>query len=599
LRGGSFRQLELGELPPADMGALVAELLAEITSLPEISALVCTRAGGNPFFAEELVRTIVESGIIAPGTGLPVGGIESVERALPATLQAVIGARLDRVGEPEKTLLQMCAIIGKEIPLAVLEHVASPLAAQIENGLDGLCQAGLILPQPSQTGGRSFAFRHPLIQEVAYTTQLKVRRGQVHASVATAMELYYAERVDEYAGLIAYHFEQAGQLWPAARYNARAADWVASADSRRAMASWRKVRELLLQVATGAEPDSLKVLACAKIAWLSWREGTPMAEVMPFIREARDIAGDGDARILRLLLFLEGRMLQANGASVDRYAELVSKALATMDASASPGSKMLLHTALCQAYGWGGVFSKALAASESALAGADDVDRIDEQFIGYSLRHWILVLRGRLLARLSRLDEARDCLREVTQTPERQVDPVLMQIAHYGLTEVACMAGDAVAAEHHAAVVAQIAKRQDNAYLNAFANACSAMVHQMQDDFASARTLFHRALGLVRSHNVAKEFETELLACLAECNFALGDLDEARSACDEALVLCHARNNRHQHVRALAVASAIARGEGDVREAEELLAQARGLVKDSEAGGLAFRVAVLPELVFE
>jgi adenylate cyclase len=270
-----------------------------------------------------------------------------------------------------------------------------------------------------------------------------------------------------------------------------------------------------------------------------------------------------------------------------------------MDPAASAGSKMLLHTALCQAYGWGGVFSKALEASESALAGADEVDPVDQQFIGYSLRQWILVLRGRLLARLSRLDEARECLREVTQAPERQVDPVLMQIAHYGMTEVACLAGDATAAAHHAAVVSQIAKRQENAYLNAFANACTAMVHQLQDEFGPARALFQAALALVRDHNVAKEFETELLACLAECNYALGDMEQARAACDEALVLCNARNNRHQHVRALAVASAIARSEGDAVEAESLLSKARTLVKDSEAGGLAFRIAVLPELVFE
>lgn len=597
LRHGSFRQLELGELPQADMDALVGELLEGVTPLPGIARLVCDRAGGNPFFAEELVRTIVESGLIGP-SGLPAGGLESVERALPATLQAVIGARLDRVGEPEKTLLQMCAIIGKEIPLAVLEHVASPLAEQIEDGLDGLCQAGLILPQLTP-GGRGFAFRHPLIQEVAYTTQLKVRRGQVHASVAEAMELYYAGQIDEYAGLIAYHYEQAGQPRPAARYNARAADWVASADSRRAMASWRKVRELLKAVPADAETDSLRVMACAKIAWLSWREGTPMAEVMPFIREAREIAGDGDARILRLLLFLEGRMLQANGASVDRYAELVREALAMMDPAAPAGSKMLLHTALCQAYGWGGIFSKALAASEAALAGADEVDPVDQQFIGYSLRHWILVLRGRLLARLSRLDEARECLREVTQVPERQVDPVLLQIAHYGMTEVACLARDMDAATHHAAVVVQIAKRQDNAYLHAFGNACTAMVHQLQDEFEAARDRFGKALELVRMHNVAKEFETELLACLAECSYALGDLDAARAHSIEAISLCHQRNNRHQHVRALAIASAVARDAGDGAQASALLAQAKRLVRDSEVAGSAFRVQVLPELAFE
>src|SRR6185369_13496700 len=176
-----FRQLELGELPAADMDALVAGLLAPLSRVPAVCGLVVRRSGGNPFFAEELVRTLAETGALSADTGQPLGGMEAVERALPATIEAVIGARLDRVGEPERTLLQMCSIIGKEIPLAVLEHVASPIASQIQIGLEGLCQAGLILPQPAD-GGRRFAFRHPLIQEVAYSTQLKVRRGQVHAS---------------------------------------------------------------------------------------------------------------------------------------------------------------------------------------------------------------------------------------------------------------------------------------------------------------------------------------------------------------------------------------------------------------------------------
>src|SRR6185369_4619805 len=216
--------------------------------VPAVCGLVVRRSGGNPFFAEGLVRTLAETCALSADTGQPLGGMEAVERALPATVQAVIGARLDRVGEPEKTLLQMCAIIGKEIPLAVLEHVASP----IERGLEGLCRAGLILPQPSK-GGRRLAFRHPLIQEVAYGTQLKVRREKVHASVAAAMELYYADQVDEYAGLIAYHFEQAGQFLPGARYSARAANWAASSDSRRAMNAWRKVRELVKR--TPASPE--------------------------------------------------------------------------------------------------------------------------------------------------------------------------------------------------------------------------------------------------------------------------------------------------------------------------------------------------------
>jgi class 3 adenylate cyclase/tetratricopeptide (TPR) repeat protein len=594
-----FEQIELAELSAADMDALVAELLMPITALPDICRLVCRRASGNPFFAEELVRTLAESCLIAPDTGLPAGGLEAVEGALPATIEAVIGARLDRIGEPEKTLLQMCSIIGKEIPLAVLEHVASPIAGQIQIGLEGLCRAGLILPQPAE-GGRRFAFRHPLIQEVAYGTQLKVRRGIVHANVAAAMELYYADQLDEYAGLIAYHFEQAGQQLPAARYHARAATWVAPSDSRRAMAAWRKVRAVLQHTPKTPETDSLLVLAHAKSAWLSWREGTPMAEVMPFIREARQLAGSGDARIMRLLLFLEGRMLQANGGSVDRYAELVREALATMEPDAPAGTKVLLHIGLCQAYGWGGMFDKALEASDAALAGIDAVDRFEQDFIGYSLRQWLLVLRGRILARLGRFDEGARCFADVTSLPPHTVDPVLLEIAHYGMTEVACAADDLQRAEHHARTVSRVAEKHDNPYLNCFAHACAALVDQARGQFLPAIGGFRLALDFVRRHNVAKEFETELLACLAECCYCVDDLHSADRYCEEAIALSRERSNRHQHVRALVVASAIRRARGtpeDLAQADDLLQDARSLVRASGAGALSFRVKALPEVV--
>lgn len=592
----SFDEIQLFELQDGEMHALVTELLAPITALPDICHLVCRRAGGNPFFAEELVRTIAESDLIDTGTGLPAGGLEAVERALPATIEAVIGARLDRIGEPEKTLLQMCSIIGKEIPLAVLEHVASPIAGQIQIGLEGLCQAGLILPQPAD-GGRRFAFRHPLIQEVAYGSQLKVRRGQVHASVAAAMEVYYSEQIDEYAALVGYHFEQAGQHLPAARYNARAASWVAPSDSRRAMTAWRKVRELLKSAAPSAEVDSLMVLAFAKSAWLSWREGTPTDEVMPFIREARRIAGTGDGRIMRLLLFLEGRMLQATGGSVDRYAELVREALATIEPGAPPGAKVLLNIGLCQAYGWAGMFWKALEASDAALAGIGAVDRFEQEFIGYSLEQWLLVLRGRVLGRLGRFDDAARCLSQVTTLPPNTVDPVLQQIAHYGMTEVACAADDLERAESHARAVARVAEKHDNAYMSCFAHACGAVVDQARGQYLAAIGGFSKSLELVRQHNVAKEFETELLACLAECCYAVDDLHSAERFCDQAVALSRERANRHQHVRALVIESAVLRAKRLDAAAEERIERARELVRASGAGALMFRVKTLPEVV--
>jgi adenylate cyclase len=576
----NFREAELLELNDEDTDAVVRGLISSRPEFEEFIRLIVKRSGGNPFFAEELVRSLAEGGVLPGDPNRPAIGLESVARAMPATVQAVIAARIDRLGEPEKSLLQMCAIIGKEVPVVVLERVAGSLQGQMERALEALLHAELIQPQPAAPG-RRLMFRHPLIQEVAYGTQLKSRRAAIHASVAGAMEQHYADQLDEYSALVSHHYEAAGHPVRAAGYSARAARWLGSTDSAQAVEHWRKVRALLQDQPRSVESDRLKVLACAKIAWLGWREGLPMAEVMPFIEEARLIAGTEDARIMRLLLFLEGRMLQANGGSVDRYIALVRQALASIEPAAGEGSKVLLHTALCQAYGWAGMLSMALAMSDAALDSIDCVDPFEEDFIGYSLRQWAMVMRGRLLTRLGRLQEAVECLEQVARLEPQAADPVLTQIAHHGLAEAACARKDTDAARRHSDAVFAIAEKQANSYLRVFAYACKALVSNAEGNFPDAIADLRQALSLLRRDNVAKEFETELLTTLAENHLSLRDFAAAEQHAREAVALSCERGNRQQEIRALRTTSSAltARfGQEKAGEAALLLRQADALL---------------------
>ncbi|MDB5872476.1 MAG: adenylate/guanylate cyclase protein [Ramlibacter sp.] len=580
----NFREIELGELSPGDTAAIVRELISHRREFQDISQLIVKRSGGNPFFAEELVRSLAERGMLSADAPLGSSGLDSVAHALPATVQAVIAARIDRLGEAEKSLLQMCAIIGKEVPSAVLERVAGPLWTQVKGALDALCESELIQVQPSP-GVPGFSFRHPLIQEVAYSMQLKARRAAIHASVASAMEHHYADQLDEYSALISHHYEAAGHPVRAAGYSVRAARWLGSTNSAQSIEHWRRVRVLLDAAPRSEDSDRVRVLACGKIAWLGWREGLPMAEVMPFIQAAKDIAGDADSRIVRLMLFLEGRMLQANGASIDRYIALVQEALASFEPGAGEGSKVLLNTALCQAYGWAGMLSAALAASDAALAGVDSLDEFEEDFIGFSLKQWALVMRGRLLAKLGRLDEATECLEYIVQLEARTVDPVLMQIAHFGLTEAACSRGNTDLAQRHRDVVVDIAEKQSNSYLRVFAFACKGLVSSTQGQFGRAVNELRDALLLVRRDNVAKEFEAELLTSLAEAHHGLADSASAEQFSREAIALSRERNNRHQEIRALRAASAVLNaraGQDSAKEAALLQQTADALIRSIE-----------------
>ena len=550
LRLPNFRQLDLAELPDADMEALVGELLSRVAPLPELRRLVVQRSGGNPFFAEELVRTIAESGLVS-GSGLRPGGLEAIERMLPVTLQAVIGARLDRLGEPEHTLLQMCAIIGKEIPLAVLEHVASPLAAQVEEGLDGLCQAGLILPQPA-LGGRRFAFRHPLIQEVAYGTQLKVRRGQVHSSVAAAMEVYYGEEADEYAALIAYHFEQAGMAVESAKYYERAANWVGSLHAAQAIRHWNKVRALLEDAQPGDAVDRQRANAGAKVAILGWREGMTLEQVKPLIDHALQFAGKGDDRLVPWLLIIEGRMMVGSGGPADGYVERSKKALLYIDVDRDPGRVCVAHTSLCQAYSWAGLLREALASNDVARRGMAHVEPFERAFFGFSIEQWVLSLRARLLVRLGRAGEARQCLAELVDHEARSREPPVPGMSHTGFVDLAALLGDAGLAREHAGHLGSIAGKYGTPYVQAFALGYGGVALAVAGEHDRAVGEYAAALKIVRDSGAAREFEPELLAALAESELQLERWQAARNHANEAVELSQARTTRVAQCRALA-----------------------------------------------
>jgi adenylate cyclase len=596
-----FAQIHLAELPASDMETLVAELMAPVSRLPELAQLVCRRAGGNPFFAEELIRSLAESQLLAADTGLPVGGIAAVERALPATVQAVVGARLDHVGEPEKSLLQMCAIIGKEIPLAVLQHVASPLAAQIERGLDGLCRAGLILPQPAE-GGRRFAFRHPLIQEVAYSTQLRMRRGQVHANVATAMELYYAEQLDEYSALIGYHYEEAGQHLQSARSTARAAAWVGRSNSAQSIKHWRKVRSLLERVPRDGEVDRLRATAGAKIALLGWREGMTLEQVKPLIDEALTLSNEADDRLVPWLLTIEGRMLVGSGGPADGYVDCVKKALLYIDVDRDHGRVALAHAFLTQAYAWAGLLNEALHANDVALRHAHEVDAYDREFIGFSIEEWVLSTRAKLLARMGRPAHARECLERIRGLHRAAGEAPVPGMETLGLVELAHALEDRELAAAQAADLRLFAEQSAMPYVRSFMQGYRGLVAMLSQEHDAALDCLDDALSLIRTSGAAREYESEVLAHLAECRLRMGHHEQAHAWATQAIELARERTTRVAECRALIVRGAAALAlagdslEGaqrDLRSAHEDFEQAERLIAATGAASCMAALATV------
>jgi adenylate cyclase len=229
------QRIALAPLIDSETAALVAELLGPHSSVGGLATMIAERAAGNPFFVEEMVRDLAERGALTGARGNYFCQVDHADTAVPATLQATIAARIDRLALAAKQTLNAAAVIG-------LRFGAEQLAL-----LDGEAELGELIAvelvdQVRFTPHAEYAFHHPLIRTVAYETQLKSDRVELHRRLATAIEQRHPDSLDENAALIAEHFEAADDLRAAFGWHMRAGAWAQSRDIRAARMSWARAR---------------------------------------------------------------------------------------------------------------------------------------------------------------------------------------------------------------------------------------------------------------------------------------------------------------------------------------------------------------------
>jgi len=218
----SAHRIALAALNDSESTALANELLGADASVGELIAEIAGRAAGNPLFAEEIVRDLAERGVVEGQPGAYVSRHEAADLRVPASLQAAIAARIDRLGAAAKRTLNAAAVIGSKFDAAAIES----LVDNIE--LSELIVSELI-DQVAFTGRGEYAFRHPLIRAIAYESQLKSDRAQLHRQLAGALRESDSSGAD--AALVAEHLEAAGDLREAYDWHMRAGAWAQPAMS--------------------------------------------------------------------------------------------------------------------------------------------------------------------------------------------------------------------------------------------------------------------------------------------------------------------------------------------------------------------------------
>jgi class 3 adenylate cyclase len=212
-----YRQLRIDPLPPQSAHDLLEGLLGPDPSVARLKPLLIERTQGNPLFLEESVRSLAESGTLAGTRGTYRLGGELEAIRVPATVQAILEARIDRLERADKRLLQAAAVIGTDVPISLLEAIADVRGEALRSGLARL-QAAEFVYEARLFPELEYSFKHALTHDVAYGRVLQERRRALHAAVVEAIERLYAERLTEQTELLAHHALRAQEPQKAVRY---------------------------------------------------------------------------------------------------------------------------------------------------------------------------------------------------------------------------------------------------------------------------------------------------------------------------------------------------------------------------------------------
>jgi tetratricopeptide (TPR) repeat protein len=471
----AYSQLRLDSLPAASAAELLAALLGPDSGLAPLTQMLVKR--GNPFFLEETVRTLVETGALDGPRGAyrltrPVEALQ-----VPATVQTILAARIDRLPAEEKRLLQAASVIGKDVPYALLAAIAEQPEEALRRGLAHLQEAEFLY-ETQLFPDLEFAFKHALTHDVAYAGLLGERRRDLHAAVAAAIERLHADRLVEHVERLAHHARQ-GEVWDkAVRYLRLAGTKIfLRSANREAATCFEQALEALRRLPEHADAiaESLDIRFDLRNALLPLGESGRMGALLDEAEALADAAGD-PRRLGRALTYKAIQFAHAGEFAAAIQAGLRAQAIG--EAQADVALQVVASGSLGLAYVARGQYREAVRHCEAALALIPEglaQERFGQAAIQGSLvRHFL----ARALGALGRFAEAFGHLREAIRIAEEAGHVYTLVQPLFGLGALTLDQGD------FAGAVAPLERgldlcrtREVPAFLPDFAGALGAAYH--------------------------------------------------------------------------------------------------------------------------
>jgi class 3 adenylate cyclase/tetratricopeptide (TPR) repeat protein len=550
-----YTQLRLDPLPPTGAEALLDALLGDgagtqhAVPLQALKQLLIARTEGNPFFLEESVRALVETGVLVgePGAYRLAQPIDSLQ--VPVTIQAVLVARIDRLPPEDKRLLQTAAVIGTEVPLPLLQAIAKLPEEALQRRLAQL-QAAEFLYETRLFPEHEYTFKHALTHEVAYGSLLMEQRRLLHVHIVQALEALAADRLAEQIERLAHHALR-GEVWDKALAYCRQAGEKALARSahREAVGYFEQALSALSHL-----PEQRHIVEQAIDLRLALRTALlplgDLGRVLTYLREAEALAAalDDYRRLGHASRFLS-RHFYLMGA-YDQAITSAQHTLALATANGDVALQALANFHLGIAYQAQGDYRRARDCFRQTVVGLDGAQRY-ERFgqVIFPIVHSCANLAS-CHAELGTFAEGNAPGTEGLQLAEVVAHPASLMYSHWGMGLLALRQGNLPRALPLLERAVDICRETNLSVWFPWVAVALGTAYTLAGCVADAVVLLVQAM----EQTVVLEMGAFQALCdlsLGEAQLLAGHLEEAHALTDQALTLARVHQERGQEAYAL------------------------------------------------
>ena len=443
-----FNRIGLDQLTLKSSAELVRSILEGGETAPELSNLILHRAAGNPLFMEELTHSLLENGSIQKTGNQYVLSKKSSDLQVPETIQGIIAARIDRLEENPKRIMQVASVIGREFTFRILQSISDmreDLKSQLLNlqGLEFIYEKSLF-PE------LEYVFKHALTQEVAYNSLLSNRRKDIHKKIGNAVEELYAGSLEESYGVLAYHFSKGEELEKAWRYLKLAGEKAARDHAPwEAYGFYKEAVELLNRLPDTEETKKklIEIIRLMRIpqVLLGYPEGS-----LSFFQQGERLAKElGDTR--NLALFHSGMGIYYNYAGDNltaiRYTE---EAFEKVRKAQDVDLLAPLGFALCTTYGVSGWYKELIEKMPEVISLIEKTGRESDSFaLGASPYSHFCGMTGLALAQTGRFEEGKVLLEKALGNAIQVGDSATLGLTHWSYGFFYYLKGDWKSTKEH------------------------------------------------------------------------------------------------------------------------------------------------------